>query len=47
LLIQTLVLVSEQHHAMVWKLIVVWQMEDLGTTRCSNPPCLPQDSKLS
>jgi hypothetical protein len=41
-LIQTLVLASEQHRAMVRKLIVVWQMEDLGTARCSNPPCLLQ-----
>lgn len=32
-LIQTLVLASEQHRAMIRKLIVVWQMEDLGTTR--------------
>jgi hypothetical protein len=32
---------------MVRKLIVVWQMEDLGTARCSNPSCLPQDSELS
>ena len=35
-LIQTLVLASEQHRAMVRKLIVVWQMEDLGTARRSN-----------
>ena len=40
-LIQTLVLASEQHRAMVRKLIVVWQMEDLGTARRSNPSCLP------
>jgi hypothetical protein len=40
-LIQTLVLASEHHRAMVRKLIVVWQMEDLGTARCSNPSCLP------
>ncbi|KAL2838677.1 hypothetical protein BJX68DRAFT_210806 [Aspergillus pseudodeflectus] len=46
-LIQTLVLASEQHRAMVRKLIVVWQMEDLGTARCSNLSCLPQDSELS
>jgi hypothetical protein len=46
-LIQTLVLASEQHRAMVQKLIVVWQMEGLGTARCSNPPCLPQNSELS
>jgi hypothetical protein len=39
-LIQTLVLASEQHRAMVRKLIVVWQMEDLGTARRSNPSCL-------
>jgi hypothetical protein len=32
-LIQTLVQASERHRAMVWKLIVVWQMEDLGTAR--------------
>jgi hypothetical protein len=35
-LIQTLVRASEQHRAMVRKLIVVWQMEDLGTARRSN-----------
>jgi hypothetical protein len=40
-LIQTLVLASEQHRAMVRKLIVVWQMEDLGTARRSNPSCRP------
>ncbi|KAJ0418330.1 hypothetical protein BJY00DRAFT_302872 [Aspergillus carlsbadensis] len=43
-LIQTLVLASEQHRAIVRKLIVVWQMEGLGTARCSNPPCLPQNN---
>ncbi|KAL6229331.1 hypothetical protein BDW75DRAFT_235286 [Aspergillus navahoensis] len=40
-LIQTLVLASEQHRAMVRKLIVVWQMEDLGAARQNNPSCLP------
>jgi NAD(P)H-flavin reductase len=35
-LIQTLVRASEQHRAMVRKLIVVWQMEDLGTARRSS-----------
>jgi hypothetical protein len=35
-LIQTLVRASEQHRAMVRKLIVVWRMEDLGTARRSN-----------
>ncbi|KAL2835708.1 hypothetical protein BJX68DRAFT_260102 [Aspergillus pseudodeflectus] len=43
-LIQTLVLASEQHRAMVRKLIVVWQMEDLGTAHCSNLSCLPQNT---
>jgi hypothetical protein len=41
-LIQTLVLASEQHRAMVRKLIVVWQMEDLGTARRSTASCLPE-----
>ncbi|KAL2801691.1 hypothetical protein BJX63DRAFT_426577 [Aspergillus granulosus] len=35
-LIQTLVLASEQHRAMVRKLIVVWQMEDLDNRRWVN-----------
>ncbi|KAL4862658.1 hypothetical protein BDV12DRAFT_190255 [Aspergillus spectabilis] len=39
-LIPTLVLTSEQHRAMVRKLIVVRQMEDLGTARRSNLSCL-------
>ncbi|EAU35415.1 predicted protein [Aspergillus terreus NIH2624] len=34
-LIQTLVLASEQHRAMVRKLIVAWQMEGLSTARRS------------
>ena len=46
-LIQTLVLTSEQHRAMVRKLIVVWQMEDLGTARRSNTSCLPENGELS
>jgi hypothetical protein len=41
-LIQTLVMASEQHRAMVRKLIVVWQMEDLGTARRSTASCLPE-----
>jgi hypothetical protein len=41
-LIQTLVLASEQHRAMVRKLTVVWQMEDLGTARRSTASCLPE-----
>ena len=36
-LIQELVLASEQHRAMVRKLIVVWQMEDLGTWLSQQP----------
>ncbi|KAL3483120.1 hypothetical protein BJX62DRAFT_245205 [Aspergillus germanicus] len=35
-LIQTLVLASEQHRAMVRKLIVVWQMEDLDNRQWVN-----------
>ncbi|KAL4748454.1 hypothetical protein BDW72DRAFT_195753 [Aspergillus terricola var. indicus] len=35
-LIQTLVPASEQHRAMCRKLIVVWQVEDLGIARRSN-----------
>ena len=39
-LIQTLVLASKQHRAIVRKLIVVWQIEDLGTARRSDASCL-------